>query len=179
MLRACKPHRTGLRDAATLVLMWRCGLRVSEVCSLEVHDLRFQTQTVRIRKPKGWAREVGPTPPRTIGMDPQTIAVIQRWTKLDDAAEGPLLYTARGRPMTRGHVYRMIKRLGQTARVKHQVHPHMFRHTFAHDLFREGFALSEIQAMLGHRSLATTYTYLQHIGATDAIQLGQNRSFTL
>jgi site-specific recombinase XerD len=61
--------------------------------------------------------------------------------------------------------------LAKRAGLERRIHPHALRHTFARELYDEGVGIREIQVALGHRSLATTETYLRSIGATRAVEV--------
>jgi integrase/recombinase XerD len=53
----------------------------------------------------------------------------------------------------------MVSRYARRAGIEH-VHPHMLRHTYATELLREGFTISEVQALMRHADLRTTAVYL-------------------
>ncbi len=61
--------------------------------------------------------------------------------------------------------------------VDRRVHPHALRHSFAHDAYRSGFDVSEVQQALGHRHMRTTYQYLRQL-APDVVELMRQRRWS-
>ncbi len=69
----------------------------------------------------------------------------------------------------------MVKRLARRAGIRRRVHLHGFRHTHAVELVREGAPLPEVQAQLGHSSLAVTSRYLAHVTPEDLAARARRR----
>jgi hypothetical protein len=73
LIKACSGRApTGIRNRALIAVLWRCGLRISEALALELRDLDLEAWTIRIRHGKGDRS-------RTVGLDEQTAALLQRW----------------------------------------------------------------------------------------------------
>lgn len=164
LLRSCNRGPTGARNRALLVLLWRAGLRVAEALALREADLEPRSGLVHVRCGKGGK-------PRTVAMDPEAFGTVEAWRARRSAfgfnGYQPLLCTLEGGPLDSGYVRAMVKRLARRAGVQKRVHPHALRHTHAVELVREGAPLPEVQAQLGHSSLAVTSRYLAHVTPED------------
>ncbi len=80
--------------------------------------------------------------------------------------------------MTEAYVRVFLRRLARKAGIEKRVHPHGFRHTHAAELRSEGVDVGIISKQLGHRSIATTARYLDHIAPQDVIEAMNARAWT-
>ena len=165
---------TGLRDAALIAVLYRCGLRISEALELYERDINGVRGTLRVHKGKGHK-------PRTVGLDGQTFALIDVWLRKKDhlgLRGAPLFSTLKGdRIASRNNVGDMLKRRAKKAGIDKRVHAHGLRHTHAMELIAdEHTPLNALQKQLGHSSLATTSVYVDHLGADDVINIGRERA---
>lgn len=152
-----------VRDRALLVTLYRTGLRISEALSLNVKDVDFENHSVNVLRGKGNKR-------RTVGIDDWTLTELQKWLDVRDAPMGaPIFCTRDGKRMYSTYFRAVLHKLGQQAQIDKRIHPHMFRHTFAAELAREGVPAAYIQRQLGHSSLATTTRYLSVLAPTEVI----------
>jgi integrase/recombinase XerD len=164
LLRA--PNRsvpTGLRNAALLTLMYRCGLRVSEACGLHLRDVRWKDGQLHLRADvaKGGREAVA-------YLDEQTEQLLRQWVDVrrQHAAGMPHLFTTlAGGPVDRRYVWEMIGRCARRAGIDRHVNPHMLRHTYATELLREGFNVREVQQLLRHADIRTTVIYTHLVDA--------------
>ena len=83
----------------------------------------------------------------------------QRPALLGDRRGSELLLTRNGRPLSRGDVYRIVRKYAARAGVGRRVSPHTLRHSFATALLHGGADLRSVQEMLGHADIATTQVY--------------------
>ena len=158
-----------LRDRAMLEMLYGCGLRVSELCGLELTDLPDGAELVRSRG-KG-AKE------RLVPFAPSVAAAIRRYLDegrgslvRDNLAERHLFLTRLGRGFTRMGVFKLLRERALAAGIDPAtVSPHVLRHSFATSLLAHGADIRSIQEMLGHASVATTQIYT-HV---DQARLGQ------
>ena len=146
----------GTRDLAILELMYRAGLRVSEVVGLAPRDVE-EDGLVRLYDAKGGDG--------TAYFDPGRIMpVLERWMVVRSdwgVADPTHLFTHRtGKPISTRYVQRLVKRLKAEIGVTGKLTPHVLRHTYATELIEEGLTLPEVSAALRHRNLATTAVYL-------------------
>lgn len=148
-----------LRDRAMLETLYGCGLRVSELCALELTDLPEGAELIRCRG-KG-AKD------RLVPFAPSVAAAIRRY--LDEGrgalvrgnlAERHLFVTRLGKGFTRMGVFKLLKERALVAGIDPAaVSPHVLRHSFATSLLAHGADIRSIQEMLGHASVATTQIY--------------------
>lgn len=156
----------GLRDRAMLELLYACGLRVSELCELDVSQVNLSAGVVKVFG-KGSKERLVP-----LGEEAQTW--LQKYIKkarpqlLKVKASGVLFPSNRGQHMTRQTFWHLIKRHGVTAGIDKALSPHVIRHAFATHLLNHGADLRVIQMLLGHSDLSTTQIYT-HV-ATQRLQ---------
>lgn len=178
LLGACGRGPAGMRNKALLVVLWRAGLRCAEALDLRIADVDLKAGAIRVRHGKGDRS-------RTVGIDPEAVAVIDGWVKarsqLPYPRANPLFCTISaphpGQALDGSYVRTMLRRLGRQAGVERRVHPHAFRHTYAVECAREGIAPELLRRQLGHASLHTTTVYLQGIAAADVIETMHRRSW--
>ncbi|MEM7495626.1 MAG: tyrosine recombinase XerC [Myxococcota bacterium] len=144
-----------LRDSAAVELLYACGVRVSELCGLDVTDVDLTSRTLRVLG-KG-------NKERLVPFHPFCAEKLHRWltdgrTALaNDASAGALFIGRRGKRLADRVARRIVAAAG--AAVGCSVHPHKLRHAFATHLLESGADLRAIQELLGHASLATTQRY--------------------
>lgn len=174
MMARCGRGPGGFRNRAMIAVMWRSGLRVAEVCALEPRDIDFTLGAITVRHGKGDKH-------RVVHMDPPTAALLTLWMqrreRLRVSRGRPLFCTyERGRaglPLRTAYIRDALKRAADRAGVEKRMHPHGLRHTFAFNLLLAGVDVMTISQALGHRDLATTYRYLNHICPLERIRLLQ------
>jgi len=152
---ASKP--TGLRDRAMLQFLYATGVRVSELCKVQVSDVESNL---------GFARVMGKgKKQRLIPVGRMALAAIEEYLAQGRPAllkgrRSPYLFvTARGGAMTRQGFWKLLGLLGKQAGLFHHLTPHVLRHSFATHLLEGGADLRSVQTMLGHADIATTQIY--------------------
>lgn len=147
----------GLRDRAMFELMYACGLRVSEVANLKLHDIDFHDRIVNIRG-KGDKQRIVPFYELAGALVERYICEVRSlWVKEEHDI---VFVNQRGKGMTtRGIQYRM-EQAAKNCNLHIHIHPHMFRHSFATHLLDNGADLRVVQELLGHASLSTTQVYV-------------------
>jgi integrase/recombinase XerC len=141
-----------LRDDAVLELLYATGVRVSELCRLDVGDVDIAARTVTVWGKGGRQRRVPMGHPAAAATDGWMRRGRRRLIGVDAGAA--LFVNQRGRRLTPRDVRRLIDHRSPTA-----THPHALRHTFATHLLDGGADLRAVQELLGHRDLATTQRY--------------------
>lgn len=152
---------SGRRDRAILEMLYGCGLRVSELCSLRISHVYADEGFVRIVG-KGNKERLVP-----LG-EPAAEAFIS-YLEVRGDAYAPMyddiaFLNRFGKPMSRVAVFNMIKKQALAAGVVKNISPHTFRHSFATHMIENGADLRVVQEMLGHESVLTTEIYT-HIDA--------------
>ena len=144
------------RDRAALEILYGSGLRVSEVCSLELQSMSSDKTTLRVMG-KGSKERVVP-------LSAPAISAISHWLTLrhelvNESSGNSLLLSARGKPVARRDVARLLDEACERAGIVGGSHPHALRHSFATHLMDNGADTRSIQELLGHSDAATTQRY--------------------
>lgn len=153
-----RKKRLLLRDRAILEVLYATGIRVSELILLKQQDVLESSGVVRVFG-KG-ARE------RLVPIGKSALRWIEQYKRgcRQDLAKGgqtqdALFLNARGRPMTRMAIWKIVQLYTRKAGIEKEVHPHTFRHSFATHLLEGGADLRAVQEMLGHSDISTTQIY--------------------
>ena len=142
------------RDWALVVLIFGCGLRISEALSLKNRDVMGAPESLRIIG-KGNKERIVP-------VLPAVNTAIEKYMNLSPfgvRAEDPLFRSVRGLPMSSRMAEKTIENLRHYLQLPDYVTPHALRHTFATALLAGGADLRSLQELLGHASLSTTQLY--------------------
>jgi integrase/recombinase XerD len=146
---------TALRDVALILTLLDSGVRVSELCALQVGDYEPARGRLHIRHGKGDRA-------RFVIVGSRAAKALWRYlaTRSGAAAAAPLFATRENTALERNNVRHLLVRLGEQAGVAN-VHPHRFRHTFAITFLRNGGSPLFLQALLGHARLETVQHYVR------------------
>lgn len=146
----------GIRDKAMIEVMYASGLRVSELLGLRIDQVNFNKGIIKVFG-KGHKERLIP-----IG----EFALEHLMTYLDkvrykyDKKRSKFVFLNRtGLPLSRQYFFLQIKKYASAAGIESHVSPHTLRHSFATHLLENGAELRAVQAMLGHRNIATTQIY--------------------
>jgi integrase/recombinase XerD len=148
----------GRRDRALLELLYSAGLRVSEVVSLRHPSLDLDANCVRVVG-KGRRERVVPLGSHARKRLDEYFALARPVLAGAHRPCPELFVSARGRPLSRQAVWKLMKRYLAIACLDRRVSPHSLRHAFATHLLDGGADLRAVQAMLGHADVATTQIY--------------------
>ena len=152
-----------LRDKALMELIYATGMRLREMEILSIGDVDFLSATVRV-KGKG-------DKTRIIPMGRVALKTLNNYIhfrkmreeKIKDSS--PLFLNKNNKRLSARSISRIIKNRVKESGNFRNVHPHMFRHSFATHLLNGGADLRVVQELLGHKSLSTTQIYT-HITKT-------------
>lgn len=151
-----KDERTR-RDEVIISLMLYNGLRRSEVCGLNMGDIKKNGDN-RLIEVRGKGDKV-----RIIPLHPECWQAIIEYLKCCDRLKGkpsePVLCRKDGKRIDTQVVYNTVKRLQKAANIKRSLHPHMFRAKFASMALESGQPITSVQADMGHSSIETTAIY--------------------
>ncbi len=158
------------RDKLLVRILWRTGIRVSELIGIKLSDVDFENRAIAIRiqkmrKKDGKVKELR----RRVPVDQGTLDMVKEyleWRK-QFPYKGDLLF-----PITRQRVDQIFWKLGRRAGIREigdpfvsqhrKLHPHHLRHSFAVHCIKRGMSIERLQKILGHQSPTTTSVYLQY-----------------
>ena len=147
----------GVRDVAILELLYATGIRVGELCGLDVDDVDFDRNVVRVF---GKGRKE-----RTVPFGHPAARAVTRWIEhgraavLVEGAGGALFLGARGKRVDQRVVRAVVHARIADVPGAPDIGPHGLRHTAATHLLEGGADLRTVQELLGHASMATTQIY--------------------
>ncbi|MFH8250080.1 tyrosine recombinase XerC [Microbacterium sp. B2969] len=181
--KAAEGDPIALRDHALLELLYGAGIRVSELCGLDVDDLDHARRTARVLGKGAKERVVPFGVPAGAALDAYLVrgrpalAARAEPTTGERAREGAVFLGARGRRLGTRAAYDVVSRvLGPV--VGATVGPHALRHSAATHLLDGGADLRTVQELLGHASLGTTqiYTHVSSERLASAYRLAHPRA---
>lgn len=149
-----------LRDKAILELLFSTGLRVSELCNLNIDSIDITKDEFAVR---GKGEKV-----RVVFLSDSARDAVKKYlAKRKDMDEALFAQLGRGRAkqkknslrLTPRSLERIIKQYAIKAGIGKKVTPHTLRHSFATDLLGNGADIRSVQAMLGHANISTTQIY--------------------
>ena len=154
--------QTGLRDRAIFELLFSSGLRVSELCRLNIKDINLDRREFVVRG-KG-------SKDRPIYIDESAANRVKDYLSTrHDSLPALFLNNSKntGLPSTDGNyrrltprsIERIIEKYTRMAGITKHVTPHTLRHSFATDLLMNGADLRSVQSLLGHSNISTTQIY--------------------
>jgi integrase/recombinase XerC len=163
LMRVDEDSIVALRDQAMLELFYSSGLRLGELVGLQVQDVDFDNQEVRVTG-KG-------SKTRVVPVGAFAVQALQAWLAVRAQHAAPesnaLFVNRRGRPISPRTVQARVDHWAKKLGLGQHVHPHMLRHSFASHVLQSSGDLRAVQEMLGHANISTTqvYTHLdwQHL----------------
>ena len=161
----------GHRNRAMLETLYSCGLRVSELVTLQIHNLYFKDGFIRVVG-KGDKERLVPISDKAIH-EIELYLETRCHLEIPESEKDFLFLNRRGKHLTRVMVFLVIKEAAEKAGITKNISPHTFRHSFATHLVNGGADLRSVQEMLGHESIMTTeiYTHLDKQHLHDTIML--------
>jgi site-specific recombinase XerD len=133
------------RDRLIVRTIYATGVRVSELCGINIEDIDFEDEMIKVRGKGGKIR--------IVFVDHETLEDISRF--IGNRIEGPLFLGQQGHhisPRSIQHIFKLYAPQGIT--------PHKIRHSYASELYRRSKNLRVVQENLGHTSIKTTEIYL-------------------
>ena len=145
------------RDRVMIELMYAAGLRVSELVGMNLRDIDFETNSVRVSGKGSKDRSV-PIYESCSLMILEYIELV-RGGNSSNKDESALFLNRRRTRMTRQAFWLRLKRVATKAGISSNITPHVLRHSFATHLLHGGASLRHVQELLGHANIATTQIY--------------------
>jgi integrase len=150
-----RSKRTGkpCRAAAMILLAYRHGLRASELCDLQWHQIELKAGRLHVRRAKNGSSSVHP-------MQGDEIRALRRLHR-EQGLSSHVFMTERDGPMTPKAFHALFGRIGERAKMPFPVHPHMLRHGCGYALANAGHDTRALQAWLGHKNIQHTVRYTE------------------
>ena len=149
--------RNPIRNYAMVLLTFRHGLRVSELCGLKVSDVDFQEGkegTITIRRLKHGVSGIHP-------LFKGEAKALKAWLAIRADKDSSALFTSeQDKPFTRAAINLLLDRIAKAAGLKN-VNPHALRHAAGYHAVNTGTDIRVIQRYLGHKSIASTVIYTE------------------
>lgn len=150
LLSATKKTRYATRNYLIILMMFRHGLRVSELINIKLSDLNLKESRIWIRRLKNGLSVEHP-------ISGDELRYIRRYLRLRNSEMPWLFINERKQPLTRQAVNYLMKTIGLKTNL--DVHPHKLRHSCGYYLANQGYDLRLIQDYLGHRDPKQTVHY--------------------
>jgi site-specific recombinase XerD len=138
------------RDAVMVITGLLAGLRVSEICKLQIENVDLTSKRIMVRKTKKGHD-------RNVSIGETLLPILTDW--IGDRADGYVFPGPKGRKLAERTFRDRLAAIGAAAKLRRRIHPHLMRHTFATDLLERGADLRSVQELLGHASIKTTQIY--------------------
>lgn len=151
------------RDRAIIELLYACGLRVSEACTLKRSLLRLEEGYIIVTG-KGNKQRLVPIHNEAIKHLELYLEYERPQQKFQPKHSDTVFLSNRGAALSRQSIFLKIKKFASAAGIKKVISPHTMRHSFATHLMERGADLRIVQQLLGHESITTTEIYT-HISA--------------
>lgn len=148
----------GIRDKAMLEIFYACGLRVSELINLKIVDLFLKENLIKVIG-KGRKERLIPIGSTAIACLENYLTQGRPFLKKNLQSENYVFLNNRGKKFSRMGVWKIVKKYVDLSKLKKEIHPHTFRHSFATHLIEGGADLRSVQEMLGHADISTTQIY--------------------
>ena len=149
---------TGLRDKAILETFYSSGLRVSELINLKINDLHFDDEVIRVLG-KGSKERIVPIGSSAVKWVKEYLTRSRPFLEKKTKSQNFVFLNKRGTKLSRMWIWKIFDHYAKEAGIKKEIHPHIFRHSFATHLLEGGADLRAVQEMLGHADISTTQIY--------------------
>jgi len=150
---ARKHSRYGHRDSTMILVAYRHGLRASEVCDLQWHQIELDHGRMHVRRAKNGTPSVHP-------IRGDEIRALRK-LRHESPNDAYVFVTERGGPMSTISFHHLIQRLGEAAKMPFSLHPHMLRHACGYKLANDGHDTRALQHYLGHKNIQHTVRYTE------------------
>jgi site-specific recombinase XerD len=134
-----------IRDKLIVRTIYATGVRVSELCNINIEDIDFDEHTIRIRGKGGKIR--------TVFIDDETLHELMKF--IGNRIVGPLFVGQQGKHISSRAIQHIFKNYAPQG-----ITPHKIRHSYASELYKRSKNLRVVQENLGHTSIKTTEIYL-------------------
>jgi len=147
-----KRYPTGLRNKAIIALMLHCGLRISEVINLRPCNINLTKGKLRVEGGKG-------NKDRDLAIPEYLTDLLVSWRK-KRSTSGYFFSTLKGKKLSSRYLQQMVKRYATKAGITKNISPHILRHTYATQYYRQTKDIETLRRILGHADISTTTIYI-------------------
>lgn len=154
----------GARDRAMLETLYSTGVRVSELVALQVLDVDFTGECLKVAG-KGRKQRITPIGPTALAAIKRYLDMRRNDPRNTQFDTEPLFVNKHGRRLSTRSVRRKLDKYLIQAGLDPSISPHTLRHTFATHMLNNGADLRSVQELLGHHSISTTQIYT-HVSTT-------------
>jgi integrase/recombinase XerD len=156
--------KIGLRNRVMLSLLYVTGMRISEITTLCVTDIRYDISALAVRGKGGKGRLIPvPAPILALVEDyrKSSVEMLRNTHHVlgDIPYVFPVYYKGGIKPMTRQACWSIIKKVWARTGIQKKISPHMLRHSLATHMLKHGADLRSLQMLLGHENLSTVQIY--------------------
>ncbi len=148
-----------VRDQLALELLYQTGVRRAELLQIETAHIDLAYARMRVLG-KGKKERILPLGEQLLGRIAAYLEL--RAQTFPDLSPDQLLLTDKGKPMSAGYLYHLVRKHLASVPALEKRSPHVLRHSFATHLLDAGADLNAIKALLGHANLAATQVYTHH-----------------
>jgi integrase/recombinase XerD len=168
-------HFTSLQKVVIIELLFSTGIRVSELCNLNIEDIDLFKNIIKVGGKGSKDRSIVLTHPNLL----ETLSQFIQIRKVTDNPTSALLINRNNKRLQPHSVRSILKYLSSQANLQFKTTPHMFRHTIATLLLENGIDIRFVQKFLGHSSILTTqlYTHLSTEAERKMISTRHPRNF--
>ena len=146
----------GIRDKAMLEVLYATGIKVSELIELKIDDVNAEIGFVKCRK--GEKERIIPMYSLASKCLKDYIERVRDFF-VKDENEKILFVNTNGKKMTRQGFWKIVKSYKEKAQIIKEITPHTLRHSFATHILENGAKLKDVQELLGHSDISSTYIY--------------------
>ena len=158
-----KKSKMGKRQLAILWLLFNCGLRRQELCSLQMDDVDLNTSRIHLRHGTKNGKD------RILYFNPETRCALISWLEVRTGIQNEqpeMFITNKGKALHPVFLNKMIDRIGSKAGVNRKLHPHLFRHSALTEIYElSGNNILLTQQVAGHSDVSTTMIYAHISGS--------------
>lgn len=153
-------ERLRFRDKAILEMLYATGLRSNELCCLDVEDIDFEEEMVRVRSPKGGKKYQRVVPVGQIALKYLKLYVEKERDNIDFAYGNEALFLSyRGKRLNNNAILDIVKKHAFQCGLRKRITTHSLRVTCATDMLKNGAGIHHVQQQLGHEKLTSTQIY--------------------
>ena len=143
-----------VRDRAIILTLLYTGMRVNELCKLNLNDLHLERQEITVKDTKTYQDR------RVVVSEKCVNALTDYLESRPESNSEAVFISQKGGRISRGRVCAIVKKCGRFAGISKNVTPHVLRHTFATNMIAHGASAIEVKDQLGHRCLESTLRYV-------------------